>query len=121
MDGRSLKPFNLDPYYREIRDTHGNEVRLDGCPPQAAGDPEMADKNDGPHLYGTSDPDNPSPVAEGGMRGERSADQEDDAPELARTLRVDGRELVVEETSGAVFADQNKDAAQQNEREGEVN
>jgi hypothetical protein len=55
------------------------------------------------------------------MRGERSGDQDDDAPELARTLRVDGREVVVEETSGAVFADRNKDAAEQNERKDEAN
>jgi hypothetical protein len=118
MDRRSIKPFNLDPFYREIRDTHGNEFRLDSCPPQAAGDPAMADKDDGPHLYGTPDPDNPPPVAEGGMKGERAGDQDDDAPELARTLRVDGREVVVEETSGAVVADQN--TAEQREREDEA-
>jgi hypothetical protein len=79
----------------------------------------MAEKNDGPHLYGTPDPDNPPPVAEGGMRGERSGDQEDDAAALARTLRVDGRKVVVEETSGAVFADQNNDRAEQGDREGQ--
>jgi len=81
----------------------------------------MAEKDDGPHLYGTADPDNPPQVAEGGMRGERAGDQREDAPELARTLRVDGRRVVVEETSGAVFADQNKDTAEQNARKNEAN
>ena len=75
----------------------------------------MAEKNDGPHLYGTPDADNPPPVAKGGMRGERSGDQESDTTALARTLHVDGREVVVEESSGAVFADQNMDPAEENE------
>lgn len=81
----------------------------------------MAVKGDGPHLYGTPDPDNPPPVAKGGMRGERSGDQREDAPELVRTLRVDGRKVVVEETSGAVFADQNRDTAEQNGHKNEAN
>jgi len=81
----------------------------------------MAAKDDGPHLYGTPDPDNPPPVAESGMRGERSGDQREDVRDLARTLRVDDRKVVVEETSGAVFADQNKDTAEQNERKDEAN
>ena len=80
----------------------------------------MAEKEDDPHLYGTPDADNPPPVAKGGLRGERSGDQEDNAAALARTLRVDGREVVVEETSGAVFADQNNDAAEQSERKDEA-
>jgi hypothetical protein len=80
-----------------------------------------AEKSDGPHLYGTPDPDNPPPVAEGGMRGERSADQEDDTAELARTLHVDGRQVVVEESSGAVFAHQNKDTAEKDQREDQAN
>ena len=71
----------------------------------------MADKENGPHLYGTADADNPPPVAKGGMRGERIGDQEADATALERTLQVDGRKVVVEETSGAVFADQNNDAS----------
>jgi hypothetical protein len=79
------------------------------------------DKDEGPHLYGTPDSDNPPPVAKGGMRGERSADQEDDTAELARTLHVDGRKVVVEETSGAVFADQNKDTAEKDQREDQAN
>lgn len=81
----------------------------------------MAEKDDGPHLYGPPDLDNPPPVADGGMRGERSGDQREDAPELARTLRVDGRRVVVEETSGAVFADQNRDTAEQNGYKNEAN
>jgi len=68
----------------------------------------MAEKDDGPRLYGTPDPDNPPPAAKGGMRGERSADQDDGAT-LQRTLDVDGRAVVVEETSGAVFAEQRDD------------
>jgi len=80
----------------------------------------MAEKHDGPHLYGTPDADNPPPVAKGGMRGERSGDQEDDMTALARTLHVDGREVVVEESSGAVFADQNMDPAGENEHEGQA-
>ena len=80
----------------------------------------MADKTDGPHLYGTADADNPPPAAKGGMRGERSGDQEDDAQALSRTLHVDGREVEVEETSGAVFADQNKDGAEQGDGEDEA-
>lgn len=77
----------------------------------------MADKDDGPHLYGTPDPDNPPPAAKGGMRGEHSADQ-DDTETLQRTLDVDGREVTVEETSGAVFAEQNDDGPEQGKREG---
>ena len=77
----------------------------------------MADKDDGPHLYGTPDPDNPPPAARGGMRGERSADH-DDTETLQRTLDVDGREVTVEETSGAVFAEQNDDGPEQGKREG---
>lgn len=77
----------------------------------------MADKDNGPHLYGTPDPDNPPPAAKGGMRGERSADQ-DDTETLQRTLDVDGREVTVEETSGAVFAEQNDDGPEQGKREG---
>jgi hypothetical protein len=80
-----------------------------------------AEKNDGPHLYGTPDPDNPPPVSKGGMRGERTGDQEKDAAGLARTLHVDGREVVVEETSGAVFADQNEGRAEQDEQEDQAN
>jgi len=87
----------------------------------------MADKERGPHIYGTADPDNPPPVAKGGMRGERIGDQEDDTKALERTLHVDGRKVVVEETSGAVFADQENnaakddgpEAAQRNSREDE--
>lgn len=77
----------------------------------------MADRQDGPHLYGTPDPDNPPPAAKGGMRGERSGGQEDEARTFARTLHVDGREVIVEETSGAVFADQNDDKAEQGDRD----
>ncbi|HWU72206.1 MAG TPA: hypothetical protein VN137_01885 [Sphingomonas sp.] len=77
----------------------------------------MAERDDRPHLYGTPDPDNPPPAAEGGMRGERSGEQEDDARTFARTLHVDGREVIVEETSGAVFADENKAKAEQGDRE----
>jgi hypothetical protein len=81
----------------------------------------MAEKDHGPHLYGTPDSDNPPPVAEGGMRGERSGDQEREATELTRTLHVDDRKVVVEETSGAVFADQNKEIAEKDEREDQAN
>jgi len=77
----------------------------------------MADRNDGPHLYGTPDSDNPPPIAKGGMRGERTGDREDDAATMARTINVDGREVIVEETSGAVFADQNDDKAEQGDRD----
>lgn len=77
----------------------------------------MADRNDGPHLYGNPDPDNPPPAAKGGMRGERSGEQEDEARTFARTLHVNGREVIVEETSGAVFADENNARAEQNDRE----
>ena len=65
----------------------------------------MSDKSDGPHLYGTPDPDNPKPVSKGGMKGERSGDQEAGAPTLARDLKVDGRDVTVEETSGSVYAE----------------
>lgn len=36
------------------------------------------DEDDGIHLYGTPDPDNPGPPAEGGMRGERTGDRSPD-------------------------------------------
>ena len=66
----------------------------------------MSDKGDGPHLYGTADPDNPKPVSKGGMKGERSGDQEAAAPALARDLKVEGRDVTVEETSGSVYAEE---------------
>ena len=37
----------------------------------------MSKNDDGIHLYGTPDPDNPGPPAKGGLRGERSGDQAD--------------------------------------------
>jgi hypothetical protein len=80
----------------------------------------MADKNQGPHLYGTADPDNPPPVAKGGMKGERIGDQEDDAAALQRTLHVDDRKVVVEETSGAAFADRKEGPADEDDRDAEA-
>ncbi|HEX4694091.1 hypothetical protein [Sphingomonas sp.] len=35
----------------------------------------MTGEDDGIHLYGTPDPDNPGPLAEGGLRGERTGDR----------------------------------------------
>jgi hypothetical protein len=40
---------------------------------------------------------------------------------LTRALRVDGRKVIVEETSGAVFADQNKETAEKDQREDQAN
>jgi hypothetical protein len=80
----------------------------------------MADSSDGPHFYGTPDPDNPPPAAKGGMRGERSGGQEHEARTFARTLDVDDREVIVEETSGAVFVEQNDDGPEQDKREGQA-
>ena len=66
----------------------------------------MSDQNDGPHLYGTPDPNNPEPISKGGMRGERSGDREPEAGTLKRTQQVGGRTVTIEETSGSVYAEE---------------
>lgn len=73
----------------------------------------MTEQTDGPHLYGTPDPDNPEPVAKGGMRGERTGDQASETRGLTRDLSVDGRNVSVEETSGSVYAEQTDATAKQ--------
>jgi hypothetical protein len=58
----------------------------------------------GMHIYGTSDPDNPRPVAVGGIRGERD-DLSTTSKTYRKTKKVDGRKLVIEEVSGASVGD----------------
>lgn len=77
----------------------------------------MDDKNDGPHLYGTPDPNNPEPVSKGGMKGERSGDQEADAPTMSRKLEVEGRDVTIEQTSGSVYAEETGKAGKGNHDE----
>lgn len=79
----------------------------------------MTDRKDGPHLYGTADPDNPEPLAEGGLRGERSADQQPDASVAARDLEVGGRKVTIEETSGTAAAEEAGETGQQDDAKGD--
>jgi hypothetical protein len=59
----------------------------------------------GMHVYGTADDDNPKPVAKGGMRGERSAEQDTSGPTFGRRKRLAGHDVVIEETSGVTYAE----------------
>ena len=79
----------------------------------------MTDHKNGPHLYGTADPDNPEPVAEGGLRGERSAGQEPDAGVSTREREFEGRKVTIEETSGTAAAEEDGKTGQQEETKGD--
>jgi hypothetical protein len=57
----------------------------------------------GIHIYGTSDPDSPPPLAPGGMRGERTGQQNSSG--FAHAEEVNDRPIVIEETSGVAFAE----------------
>ena len=78
----------------------------------------MTDLKDGPHLYGTADPDNPEPVAKGGFRGERSAEQQPDTSAAARELEVGGRKVTIEETSGTAAAEEAGKPGRQDDAKG---
>jgi hypothetical protein len=72
----------------------------------------------GIHVYGTPDPDNPGPPAEGGMRGERTGDQnridrDDSAEETPGGLdpeKVEARPNVGEVTPEDYPADERAEA-----------
>ena len=76
----------------------------------------MISDDNGPRLYGTPDPDNPEPPAEGGMCGERPGQQRDDAPVFTRVAQVNGHDVVIEETSGVAYAEEVKRSGDEQHR-----
>jgi hypothetical protein len=65
----------------------------------------MSDDKAAPRVYGAPDPENRQPPPPMGMRGEEGAPLSDPPPGQSREASVDGRTIVVEETSGVAAAE----------------